>query len=55
MITTNYLNAMLISLLGNPELVARWWNTPNRAFEGQCPQDVPEEQVKQYLEGHCFR
>ena len=52
---TDYLNAMLLSLLGNPELIAKWWSTPNRAFEGQCPQDVDEKQVKNYLESFCFK
>lgn len=51
---TDYLNAMLFSLLGNHELVARWWTTPNKGFDMQCPCDVPETQVKAYLEGHCF-
>lgn len=52
---TDYLNALLLSLLGNPELIAKWWASPNAAFEGQCPKDVPEQKVKNYLESHCFR
>lgn len=52
---TDYLNAMLLSLLGNHELIAKWWTTPNRAFEGQCPQEVDENTVKNYLESHYFR
>lgn len=51
---TDYMNSMLLALLGNQELVAKWWTSPNRAFEGQCPRDVPEQKVKAYLEGHCF-
>lgn len=51
---TDYCNAMLLSLLGNPQLVSTWWTTPNRAFDMQCPADVPEKQVIAYLEGHCF-
>jgi len=51
----DYLHNMLVSLLGNPQLVIKWWTTPNAAFEGQCPQDVDENTVKNYLESHCFR
>ena len=50
----DYCNAMLMSLLGNPDLVIKWWTTPNRAFDMQCPRDVDEQKVKTYLEGHCF-
>ena len=51
----DYLHNMLVSLLGDPKLVMTWWTTPNKAFEGQCPQDVDENTVKNYLESHCFR
>jgi hypothetical protein len=51
----DYLHNMLISLLGDPTLVIKWWTSPNAAFEGQCPQDVDENTVKNYLESHCFR
>lgn len=51
---TDYLNNLLLMLLGDPLLIAQWWDSPNLAFEGQCPKDVPEAQVKAYLEGHCF-
>jgi hypothetical protein len=52
---TDYLNAMLLSLLGDPQLVAKWWNTPNKGFNMQCPCDVPEPDVKRYLESFCFK
>ena len=50
----DYCNSMLLALIGNPDLVISWWKTPNKAFDGRCPQDVPEQEVKAYLEGHCF-
>jgi hypothetical protein len=50
----DYLDAMLFALLGNRELIAKWWTSPNLAFEGQCPCDVDENVVKAYLEGHCY-
>lgn len=50
----DYLHNMLISLLGDPKLVMTWWTTPNLAFDMQCPQDVDEQLVKTYLEGHCY-
>lgn len=52
---TDYLNAMLLALLGNHELVAKWWTTPNRGFDMQCPKDVDETKVKNYLESFCFK
>jgi hypothetical protein len=52
---TDYLHNMLVALLGDPQLVIKWWTTPNLAFGGQCPQDVDEITVKNYLESHCFR
>lgn len=52
---TDYLNVLLLSLLGNHELVTKWWTTPNKGFDMQCPQDVPEAKVKAYLESFCFR
>jgi len=30
----------LLSLLGNQELVEKWWHSPNRAFEMQTPDSV---------------
>ena len=33
-------NEILRSLLGSDELVARWWNTPNKAFDGEIPDDL---------------
>ena len=50
----DYLHNMLLSLLGDPLLVVKWWTTPNSAFDMQCPEDVDETKVKKYLEGHCF-
>ena len=49
-----YLNHLLFQMLGNQELVKLWWQSPNRAFGGSCPQDVCESQVLNYLEGHTF-
>jgi len=51
---SDYINVMLFALLGDHELVAKWWTSPNAAFEGRCPQDVDEHTVKAYLEGHCY-
>lgn len=34
------LNKMLKALLGSDELVQRWWNSPNRAFDGETPDDL---------------
>ena len=50
-----YLNSLLLSLLGDINLVERWWTTPNKGFNMQCPCDVPESEVQRYLESFCFR
>ncbi len=49
-----YLNMLLLSLVGTEELATRWWNGPNRGFGNRCPKDVPEDEVKNYLEEYCF-
>ena len=51
---TDYMNTMLLALIGDHRLVETWWTTPNMAFDYVCPKDVPEQEVKAYLEGHCF-
>jgi hypothetical protein len=33
-------NMILKALLGSDELVARWWNSPNKAFDGGIPDDL---------------
>lgn len=33
-------NQLLLSLLGSEELVIRWWHSPNRAFNGEIPDDL---------------
>ena len=33
-------NMILKALLGNDELVARWWNSPNKAFDMETPDDL---------------
>jgi hypothetical protein len=47
-----YLNMLLMGLIGNSELVKKWWTTPNKAFDMHLPKDVPEHMVKNYLEAH---
>lgn len=52
--TKTYCDRLLMGLIGNYTLVTQWWNSPNRAFEGRLPKDVPLDEVVRYLEGHCF-
>ena len=33
-------NSILRALLGSDELVARWWASPNRAFDMETPDDL---------------
>ena len=50
-----YLNMLLFSLLGSQELVELWWIGPNLGFDGKCPKDVSDEEVRNYLERFCFQ
>lgn len=34
------LDNILLGLLGSRELVERWWATPNKAFDGDIPDDI---------------
>lgn len=52
---SRYLNSLLLSLLGDINLVERWWTTPNRGFNMQCPCDVAESEVHRYIESYCFK
>lgn len=51
----NYLNTLLLALVGSKELVEQWWQSPNRAFEMQYPRDVDLDRVTIYLENASFR
>lgn len=33
-------NQILKALLGNDELVSRWWSSPNKAFDMQLPDEM---------------
>lgn len=54
-VSQDYLQAMLFALIGDHELIQKWWTTPNKGFGMQCPVDVPVQQVKNYLESYCFK
>ena len=49
-----YLNTLLFSLLGKHELLESWWTSPNKGFNHKCPKDVSDEEVREYLERHCY-
>lgn len=42
-------NIMLGAMLGSAELVNKWWESPNKAFNKLCPKDVDIEDVYKYL------
>ena len=48
------LDQILMSMLGSQDLVERWWTTPNKAFEMQCPEQVDIELVKDYIIWHAY-
>jgi hypothetical protein len=37
------LNNLLKALLGSDELVAKWWDSPNKAFREFTPQEMFDE------------
>ena len=47
-------DALVIAMVG-AELANGWWNSPNRAFNGQKPIDVELEVVYSYLMGYASR
>lgn len=49
-----YLNTLLFSLLGDKELMVSWWTSSNKGFDGRTPKDVPDEEVRAYLERLCY-
>jgi hypothetical protein len=44
------LNIMLFTLLGSDDLVNRWWESPNLAFENKTPNQVYEENQRQVID-----
>lgn len=53
-----YLNTLLITLLGSTDLVQKWWKSPNRAFNNNPPEieyEVNKVAVISYIKGHVFR
>ena len=51
---------LLASMLGSWDLVEKWWNSPNRAFDGKHPINVFEmneegkKDVINYIFHHAF-
>lgn len=48
------LNRLVVALVGSEELAAKWWTTPNKAFDNECPCGADLDHVKEYLIWHCF-
>lgn len=48
------LEALVLALVGDPELADRWWYSPNRAFDMERPIDVDLKTVRDYLMHHCL-
>lgn len=44
------LNIMLFTLLGSDDLVNRWWENPNLAFEDKTPNQMCEEDEQQVID-----
>ena len=57
--TMNELNIKLFSLLGSPELVHKWWFSPNKAFDNRTPKEVfvndkdGPEKIENYINFFC--
>lgn len=56
MLNFNSLDRLVTSLFGGTEsLAARWWNSPNKAFDAKTPLEVYEtdpEKIQTYLLKH---
>lgn len=51
MVTDKY-NRILHALLGSDELVQKWWESPNKAFDDITPSEMwnrDKDRVKNYL------
>ena len=49
---TDKYNRILYALLGSEELVQKWWESPNRAFDEMTPNEMlnrDKTRVKNYL------
>lgn len=44
------LNIMLFAMLGSDDLVNRWWESPNLAFENKTPNQMCEEDEQQVID-----
>lgn len=40
---------MLMAMLGSTKLIDKWWNSPNKAFNGMTPNEVPIDEVYVYI------
>jgi len=41
---------MLFTMLGSDDLVNRWWENPNLAFENKTPNQMCEEDEQQVID-----
>ena len=48
--TKRKLNVCLFAMLGNDDLVNRWWESPNLAFENKTPNEVYEKNEQQVID-----
>ena len=48
--TKRKLNVCLFAMLGNDDLVNRWWESPNLAFENKTPNEMYEENEQQVID-----
>ncbi len=44
------LNIMLFAMLGSDDLVNKWWESPNLAFENKTPNQMYEEDEQQVID-----
>jgi hypothetical protein len=44
------LNIMLFAMLGSDDLVNKWWESPNLAFESKTPNQMYEEDEQQVID-----
>lgn len=49
----DHCNRLLEAMVG-VDLVSKWWDSPNKAFDGKKPRDTDINVVHSYLLSHAF-
>lgn len=48
------LNPLILAMVGSDAMAAKWWTSPNKAFNNECPCYVEFDIVRDYLVWHAY-